>query len=1535
MIKFPDFGPKPAPAAEPGPFGRIVHPFLEMLAFLNRPDDAIKAWIKQMTLDRPEAAGKAFVKGLKGEAPTSWSDILKAAGVEAGAGRTAAGLAGDIGLSVMWLLPGVGQMTKLGRAAKVASTLPALPGAIAKVVEPMMIGSTAAEKLTLAGRVERMIPQSLRLLERAEKASAASPLAGGIAAEAAIKRANLVGAELIVPHLRRAAAIQTELGAAADWGATWIEQALKGQRALLTTPKIPFISEGGTAIVRGAPAMRGATWLSKAAQETPIMGDMLRWIGKNIRGVPQGQMSQLMRAYLPSRNLAAQIQREMDATGSAVQSLKGWEKGKTEFEKALSSMIGENPGVWLKNPRGALAELLKKIRAAAPDAPKLDIPDWVGTGAQGEKLADIASHAAHSRFAADFEARIRREVGMAVFAPERAAVPSAAPSALAATSNIPRKIISDNDMTSLIATIPDDGSDAVAHIVDTVRQRGREMTSDQVGAFFDAFKAKHPGYTVTGRALMWTESDWYNPGLDYLAALGLRAGDANDRRMAVGWARTASHWFNVSGDTKSASDALGIIGEKLSQKGIGAAVFKGQPGGPTAWMPHAWVPEIKEFMAALKSGGAFDLPAGGKSLKEQARVFREPYIVDLYLKARPEIEKMFGLTPGALAKVAPETAIGRWVEKLRKNPEAMISLNTDEVIATHAARTAEKIAQTRLVTDTLAVARAERRRMGKIAEVHIGTGTAPKGGVMVPEGKLAEFRRKLLPSEDVVMLDEKTGRLVPMEESAAIGRKGVIVDRGVADYVNERIPRTPEEIQGVLGVYDRMQNWWKSYTLLPFAAYHIRNFFSNKLNMIMERGWSAKGTKLAMNLMYTARFHPENLKRIPIRLGEYKGNGAQYLRETKALGVIGPGFFATETREAGRAAVAATSYIPGSRTFFGLRWGRKAGEVIEDLDRLTHYVTRMMRGDSALAARDSMAKALFNYMDVTRFEREGLRRLIPFYTWCVPGDCEILTRDGWRYHNQLTVGQEVLTYAIERDEWEWQPLRAVHVFPDYNGELMRFKNSKPGHEFLFTPGHNWVISDNLNRRRLIQGFEFRSNYRLIQVAGKPIATSESILSAHDGAILGWIVTDGYSRWRGNCLEAVIYQSPSKHLAEIERLLGDEGHRNKPHPVTGVVGIGVRASVMHRLTKCFKTKADMPGIVTRLSTEAMAAMWEAMMKAEGHIPPDRPRQAHFAQDHGPVLDAFQILCELLGKPANIGPRGAYIKFRRLLKTTHAIDTVDFAGTVWCPETDNGTWLMRHKGAAVITGNSRKNIPYQVGKLAESPGYALAIHRVGRGMVAPEQKVDERYIPTYVKDNWGVQVSGTGEAAKFLMLGNWLPMADLLKLDSPRSFKDYVIGALSPILRVPIENALNWNAFFKDRIEKYPGQKEVFAGVQVSSGAAHLLRNIRLLSEADALVRWWVKRKVGEGGVSPLTRQLGLPATYLHKGEQARVTYILRLRDLRTALMKDLRQAVTRKQMARARQLVARIKEVDAALETEGRLPKPKGLAPKELMAAASA
>jgi hypothetical protein len=62
--------------------------------------------------------------------------------------------------------------------------------------------------------------------------------------------------------------------------------------------------------------------------------------------------------------------------------------------------------------------------------------------------------------------------------------------------------------------------------------------------------------------------------------------------------------------------------------------------------------------------------------------------------------------------------------------------------------------------------------------------------------------------------------------------------------------------------------------------------------------------------------------------------------------------------------------------------GMSVGRTIENNARLAHFLDRVVgRGKSAEEAALSVKKYLFDYGDLTHFERNVMKRIMPFYTW--------------------------------------------------------------------------------------------------------------------------------------------------------------------------------------------------------------------------------------------------------------------------------------------------------------------------------------------------------------------------------------------------------------------------------------------------------------------------------------------------------------------------------------------------------------------------
>lgn len=323
------------------------------------------------------------------------------------------------------------------------------------------------------------------------------------------------------------------------------------------------------------------------------------------------------------------------------------------------------------------------------------------------------------------------------------------------------------------------------------------------------------------------------------------------------------------------------------------------------------------------------------------------------------------------------------------------------------------------------------------------------------------------------------------------------------------------------------------------------------------------------------------------------------------------------------------------------------------------------------------------------------------WVYCVPDDAEILTRRGWKRYDEVLPEDETLALDPVDHVSRWEPIKAVKTF-QWSGELDAVG------PFHCTDEHRWPVEVRQTKvggklyggeRKVVRTHELNQLHRIPRLAPHAWAPSGPTIGPRLAAILGWVVTDGCQWMNGstrgkNTVMMEVVQSEGKHLAEIERLLKSK-RRNRRAKENGnhTWTVSVRREDINALLAAgYRSKADLPSVVSRLNHEAAKAMWEAMLKAEGCVSGPRGSSLFFAQNHGPVLDAFQILTTLLGGYANVSKRGAYVTMpgtqKAWLKAKRGAkaERRAYDGTVWCPQTPSGTWLMRYRGKVVFTGNT---------------------------------------------------------------------------------------------------------------------------------------------------------------------------------------------------------------------------------------------------------
>lgn len=294
------------------------------------------------------------------------------------------------------------------------------------------------------------------------------------------------------------------------------------------------------------------------------------------------------------------------------------------------------------------------------------------------------------------------------------------------------------------------------------------------------------------------------------------------------------------------------------------------------------------------------------------------------------------------------------------------------------------------------------------------------------EGLIRNFSKKI---------DEAPASWIPID-NAGLFQKGVdigipLVSKEGAEYVfHPAISKayqsmlegiTKDEIsQGFWAGFDKLQRYWKASVTSIFPMFHGRNAISNVFLTAMDLGVEAFNPAthfMSMDFIYKDRT-ANTLARKMIGTGQEAVKAGQEFSElmTKNVFTDKTGYTWTygEMRKAIKDNnVAFTPNITGSTDvgdreslgkLFGLdqsktkrnlqkinpfnaeqnaviRGGREVGRAIEEQARITNFISNLRKTGDVQHAAQRSKQFLFDYGNLTSFEKNVLRRLIPFYSF--------------------------------------------------------------------------------------------------------------------------------------------------------------------------------------------------------------------------------------------------------------------------------------------------------------------------------------------------------------------------------------------------------------------------------------------------------------------------------------------------------------------------------------------------------------------------
>ena len=225
--------------------------------------------------------------------------------------------------------------------------------------------------------------------------------------------------------------------------------------------------------------------------------------------------------------------------------------------------------------------------------------------------------------------------------------------------------------------------------------------------------------------------------------------------------------------------------------------------------------------------------------------------------------------------------------------------------------------------------------------------------------------------------------------------------------VQDDILRNPVKAGRFIRTFDTIQNWWKKYSLATRPAWHTRNAFGNVWNAYLIGGLTnpkkygqAAAIQKAMQVG-----KGKVVGQTDLILGKVTGKSVdkdfivpgtglsreELFNEAVKRGVYESGLYGQELGEA----ALRQSNVWGHTQWTGINKAFAAGKAVENNARLALFIDGIEKGikeaakkggkvdsESILdAASLNVRRSLFDYSDLSQFERTSLKRAIPFYTW--------------------------------------------------------------------------------------------------------------------------------------------------------------------------------------------------------------------------------------------------------------------------------------------------------------------------------------------------------------------------------------------------------------------------------------------------------------------------------------------------------------------------------------------------------------------------
>jgi len=330
------------------------------------------------------------------------------------------------------------------------------------------------------------------------------------------------------------------------------------------------------------------------------------------------------------------------------------------------------------------------------------------------------------------------------------------------------------------------------------------------------------------------------------------------------------------------------------------------------------------------------------------------------------------------------------------------------------------------------------------------------------------------------------------------------------------------------------------------------------------------------------------------------------------------------------------------------------------------------------------------------FGMTSLSLMLRYPWYCMTEeDHEVLTKSGWKFKNDLEVGEDILCYSQGKAQWE--SILEIPVFPVKNIDLVAMDNRN--FSARVTHNHNWVTTNQNNKK---ENWKFRTTNSMkigdcIPRVGKYSFPVEKKYTNEQVELLAWFWTDGSIKKRSKYKKdsVMLYQSDSVNFGKVERIQRALDESHEAH-CKGENWFELYGEIRDFLLEIAPNKKLPIHFIWDLTRDQLQRFIDCSVLADGSIT-KLIRKKGFAiavsrkvKKHN--LEIIRIACLLLEIPTSIystkkGLKGLnsssvdWIYFKEVKQKE-----VKYTGNLWCVRVPSKAFFTRCNDKIYVTGNS---------------------------------------------------------------------------------------------------------------------------------------------------------------------------------------------------------------------------------------------------------